>query len=213
LDPEGDKRRRLQQRKRFSELEDAQELLMLLVQRLRDSDNKDTVHLLNFIRNNASLEEIQEFLQQDSMRHFSDDIPELIDVQQAISRLRSADPQSGRSYLDVGSLNEKPLYSVPAKPWTDITGDVRLVSHLVSVWFTWDLPVASCIDIECFIDAMQSGNEKSQYCSPFLVNSMLASAAVSDSDCSSGLEKKVSTDNNLHRAFADIQNYSRILGS
>lgn len=152
---------------------------MLLVQRLRESDRKDAVHLLNFIRKNASLEEIQQFLQQDSMRQISDIIPELIDVQQAISRLRSSHAHSGRG-LDVGSLSEEPLHSVPAKPWTDVTDDARLVSHLVSIWFTWNSPVSSCIDVECFVEAMQSANEGSQYCSPFLVNSLLASAAVSD---------------------------------
>ena len=180
MDPEGDKRRRLQQRKRINELESSQELLMLLVQRLRDSDRKDAVHLLNFIRGNATLEEIQEFLQRDAMSQISDISPELIEVQQAISQLQDAAPLSGpRSFL-IESLDDKPLFSVPAKPWTNITDDARLVSHLVSIWATWNSPLASCIDIKCLVEAMQTADENSPYCSPFLVNSLLASADVGD---------------------------------
>jgi hypothetical protein len=67
-------------------------------------------------------------------------------------------------YLDIHSritlekLCDIPLVQVPAKPWTAVTDDGQLVSHLVSLYFTWDNP--------------------SEFCTPLLVNSVLAMASV-----------------------------------
>lgn len=67
-----------------------------------------------------------------------------------------------------------------AKPWTSVAGD-RLVSHLISSFFSWDDPcVYTFLDRELFIRDMRSGNRsQSQFCSPLLVNALCALRSVS----------------------------------
>lgn len=85
------------------------------------------------------------------------------------------------------SLCDIPLFSVPAKPWTEVTADNDLVSHLVSLYFTWDHPCGQYIDQALFLEHMKQGDLDSQFCTPLLVNSLLAMASVRcsiDSCCS-----------------------------
>jgi hypothetical protein len=70
------------------------------------------------------------------------------------------------------------LYKVPAKPWTRLTDDDDLVSHLISLYLEWVNPFFRVLEEDLFIKAMQSGDFNSEYCSPFLVNAMLAYACV-----------------------------------
>lgn len=53
------------------------------------------------------------------------------------------------------------------------------VSHLISLWFSWSRPFYNWIDRELFLGDMRSGNLKSKFCSPFLVQCILAEACVS----------------------------------
>ncbi|KXG54107.1 Transcription factor [Penicillium griseofulvum] len=80
------------------------------------------------------------------------------------------------------SLCDIPLFEVPAKPWTKVTDDDYLVSHLVSLYFTWDHPCSQFLDQRIFLEHMKRGHRKSDFCTPILVNSLLAMAsAYSDS--------------------------------
>jgi hypothetical protein len=72
----------------------------------------------------------------------------------------------------------KPLFKVPAKPWTRLTDDDDLVSHLISLYLEWVNPFFRVLEEDLFIEAMQAGDFNSEYCSPFLVNAMLACACV-----------------------------------
>lgn len=69
-------------------------------------------------------------------------------------------------------------YRVPAEPWTTVTGDADLVSHLVSLYFTWDYPFHAFLDRDVFLNHMRKGNTMSEFCSPFLVNALLTNACV-----------------------------------
>ena len=71
-----------------------------------------------------------------------------------------------------------PLYRLRAQPWTNVTTNDHLVSHLISYHFTWDAMFSLLIDRDCFLEAMARGDLECSYCSPFLVNSMLALACV-----------------------------------
>lgn len=84
------------------------------------------------------------------------------------------------------SLCDIPLFRVPAKPWTEVTDDNDLVSHLVSLYFTWDHPCAQFVDQGIFLDHMKRGDLCSEFCSPLLVNSLLSIASVCAITCSSG---------------------------
>ncbi|CEJ59229.1 hypothetical protein PMG11_07860 [Penicillium brasilianum] len=76
------------------------------------------------------------------------------------------------------SLCDIPLFRVPARPWTGVTDDSDLVSHLVSLYFTWDHPCAQFVDQGIFLDHMRRGDLSSEYCSPLLVNTLLSIASV-----------------------------------
>lgn len=73
----------------------------------------------------------------------------------------------------------EPPCKVPANPWTTLTTDDSLVSHLVSIFLEWVNPSWRLVEEDLFVEAMQSGDLNSEYCSPFLVNAILSLAAVS----------------------------------
>ncbi|KAJ9492298.1 hypothetical protein VN97_g902 [Penicillium thymicola] len=80
------------------------------------------------------------------------------------------------------SLCDIPLFEVPAEPWTKVTDDNYLVSHLVSLYFTWDHPCSQFLDQRIFLEHMKLGDRRSEFCTPLLVNSILSMAsAYSDS--------------------------------
>lgn len=76
------------------------------------------------------------------------------------------------------NLCDIPIFRVPARPWTEITDDNELVSHLVSLYFTWDHPCAQFVDHGVFLDHMKRGDINSEFCTPLLVNSLLSMASV-----------------------------------
>ena len=80
--------------------------------------------------------------------------------------------------ITLENLCDVPLFEVPAKPWTEVTDDSDLVSHLVSLYFTWDHPSAQFLDQGLFLRDMRTGSLESEFCSPVLVNSMLSMACV-----------------------------------
>lgn len=92
--------------------------------------------------------------------------------------------ESSRAALDpyarvtLESLCDIPLFNVPAKPWTEVTDDRNLVSHLVSLYFTWDHPCGQVVDQRVFLDHMKRGDLDSEFCTPLLVNSLLSMASV-----------------------------------
>lgn len=80
--------------------------------------------------------------------------------------------------VSLETLCDVPLFNVPAKPWTSVTDDDDLVSHLVSLYFTWDHPCAQFVEQGTFLEHMKQGQLDSEFCSPFLVNSILSVASV-----------------------------------
>lgn len=88
------------------------------------------------------------------------------------------------SRITLENLVDIPLFQVPARPWTNVTDDDNLVSHLISLYFTWDHPCWQLVDQKVFLSHMETGDLGSQYCTPFLVNSILAMASVCYQCCS-----------------------------
>jgi hypothetical protein len=80
--------------------------------------------------------------------------------------------------VSLESLCDIPLFEVPAKPWTLVTDDDYLVSHLVSLYFTWDHPCSQFLDQRTFLTHMKQGDSRSEFCTPLLVNSLLSLASV-----------------------------------
>lgn len=80
--------------------------------------------------------------------------------------------------MDIHYLCDEAPINVPAQPWTEVTRDRDLVSHLVSLYFTWDYPFNSFLDERVFLKHMATADLGSQFCSPFLVNALLSNACV-----------------------------------
>lgn len=176
IDEHSDNRRRSTLKRKLDSLEDDRELLIRLVETLRDSGDTRISALLNLIRSNASLTELKSYINEQLCRPQS---PELAKAHDEISRLHEATSRTCRSVLDVKRLCDQPVSRVPAKPWTTVTDDDGLVSHLISLYFTWYHPCFPWMDRDIFIRDMKGGNVKSQFCSPFLVNAILAAGCVS----------------------------------
>lgn len=69
-------------------------------------------------------------------------------------------------------------FRVPAKPWTNLTADDALVSHLVTVFLNYPNIYWRYVEEDLFIHSMQRG-VPSELCSPFLVNAICALACLS----------------------------------
>ena len=75
-------------------------------------------------------------------RHF---LPE--DLERSFDLLEMDDEEGGSDHpatmsahraLSISRLCDIPLYAGPACPWTTVTDDNGLVSHLISLYFTWN---------------------------------------------------------------------------
>lgn len=135
------------------------------------------------IRNHASLDEVRGYL----TRVLANAQPSLQDQQDALHRLEglrrgieveSEPPRFRPQIMDIRYLCSSAPYRVPAKPWTSVTDDDDLVSHLVSLYLVWDYPFFAFFDSKTFVKHMAMGNTESDFCSPFLVNALLANACV-----------------------------------
>ncbi|QIX02099.1 hypothetical protein AMS68_007616 [Peltaster fructicola] len=67
------------------------------------------------------------------------------------------------------------LRSTRASMWTSITSNDALVHHLLELYFLHEYPMVSCLHVDLFLADMKSGRR--EYCSPLLVNAVLASAS------------------------------------
>ncbi|RLL94262.1 hypothetical protein CFD26_101717 [Aspergillus turcosus] len=175
FDASADKRRRGALKRKVTQLEEKEDLLVRLVSTLRESGTRRTIQLLNLIRSNASLAEIQLYIDT-QLKSELEQTPELIEVCNEIQRFEQMGSRTRRRILDAQRASVEPLFRVPAAPWTTVTVDDDHVSHLILLWFTWVHPFYNWIDRDLFLRDMQSGKLDSKFCSPFLVNAILADA-------------------------------------
>lgn len=78
---------------------------------------------------------------------------------------------------EVPSHVDSPVFKLPATPWTAVSDNPALVSHLVSLYFAWSHPFYNFIDRDAFLSDMV--HLQKTYCSPLLVNAILTQACVS----------------------------------
>ncbi|KAF6810781.1 nitrate assimilation regulatory protein [Colletotrichum sojae] len=65
-----------------------------------------------------------------------------------------------------------PDMKLPPENWTNITEDGSLVQHLLALYFCWEYPTFASLSKEHFLRDFQNGVHR--YCSPILVNALLA---------------------------------------
>jgi len=83
---------------------------------------------------------------------------------------------SGPGNVPTGHI-DTPIYNVPAKPWTSVSDNPALISHLISLYFAWSHPFYNFIEKDLFLSDMM--HSQKTYCSALLVNAVLAQACVS----------------------------------
>lgn len=183
-----DQRRRVAAKRTADELNYHRDLLNDLFKLIRAADEPHALRLLDIIRRDASAEEIRAYIyetlsmidQRPSRHPGGEDqgvVHKLEDFRQMVN-VEGAGPSFRRKVMDIHFLCDEAPCKVPAKPWTSVTEDDDLVSHLVSLYFTWDYPFYTFLDRDVFLAHMAAGNLESEFCSPFLVNAILANACV-----------------------------------
>jgi hypothetical protein len=155
-----------------------------MIQSFRSLPPDRIEYLLSVIRSTDSLEEIAIALEVNMAevrgegRAAARTVQELREAVVEADRQEDNNPKKRRMVMSIQSLSDEPLFDLPAKPWTNVTDDEHFVSHLVSLYFTWEHAACHIIDRELFLEDMKSGRLDSQCCSPLLVNALLATACV-----------------------------------
>lgn len=182
IDEDSDQRRKRVLKRKLETLEAKGTLLDQLVLTLQNSDRTVAAQVVNLIRSHATLDEIRAYIDDILERPKLEKTPELIEVCSGVQKWHDTQKRAraDRPRVDHRELSDIVLFHVPARPWTNVTEDDEFVSHLMSLWFTWSHPFLNWIDRDLFIESMQSGDLDSPYCSPFLVNIILADACVSE---------------------------------
>ncbi|KAL4779790.1 fungal-specific transcription factor domain-containing protein [Aspergillus varians] len=147
---------------------------------IRSNDQAGAQPLLDLIRNGATFPEAQCYLDQTLHGVLTPERALSTAVQGGSLRagyeVESSAPAFRSKVMDVHYLCDFAPVKVPAHPWTTVTDDDALVSHLISLYFAWDYPFYAIVDSEVFIKHMQIGNLQSDFCNPYLVNALLANA-------------------------------------
>lgn len=165
-----DGRRRAARKRNVEELELKRDALDTILEALRQSDDQHVQHLLGLIRSNAPLEDVIQYATTHE-NHFPEE--QLASLAVAIDT-----GLSRKAVMSISALCDSPPIKVPARPWTTVTSDDSLVSHLVSTYFTWYHHTYPTLVEDRFIADMQGGNLDCTFCSPLLVNAVLAAACV-----------------------------------
>lgn len=172
-----DGRRKMAWKRKVEELESDNRSLPDLLDAIRTGEDDQVDKLVAFIRSQASQAEVVDYVASNFTKP-----PSAIDHEEERSKssTRQQSPLSHQVRLP-SSIQYflRPWISVPAKPWTTITDDDELVSHLVSLWFTWRHWCYPFIERDGFVSAMRSKDVESAVCTPSLVNMILADACVS----------------------------------
>jgi hypothetical protein len=187
IDETLDLRRKIATKRAINDLEHHKELLVGMVEFLRRADPSKIEQLLVLIRNDASLEEIASVVLDPTFEDTLDAMTESESQDNSTfggsdlssQRLQSLGSSSGHGPIPLERLCDVPLFNIKAEPWTNVTDDNQVVSHLVSLYFTWEHPCCQIFDQSLFLQHLIAGKLDVSFCSPFLVNSLLAVASVS----------------------------------
>lgn len=198
-----DGRRRAARKRSVEELELKRDALDTILDAFRQSDDASVQTLLSMIKNNVPLDDIIQYALVHTENLNMSDIP--LASLTATSSTSTDSRNSRRSVLSINALCDTPTIRVLASPWTSVTDDNDLVSHLISTYFAWYHPAYPCVIQDLFVEAMNSQELGTIFCCPLLVNSMLAIACVSFS------ARHNIAQANFHSIFPTIPVFSKIL--
>lgn len=183
-----DGRSRTARKRKVEDLENDSNLLNDLLQTVQNSSDEHAASILALMRSDAPTSEIKlsmkrklresglvqsaETSASQLVRDTGDNLKKGISV----STLIHNQPPNLNPTSKAARLIDSPPIRVPLHPWTSVTTDEVFVCHALSSWLMWDKPFYNWIDEDLFLRDMRKGEVQSQFCSPFLVNALLAYA-------------------------------------
>lgn len=156
--------------------------LGIIVASIRSSSDLEVADIVQQIRADENLEAIADSLRKNMLlprrsdsHSFEGDLSDIIG-KSFLSQSGETRHFGHTSSLGLVSHEEaQPIRNlIPPESWTRVTRDAALVGHLMSLYFCWQHPVFVLLSQECFLHDMSKGRTK--YCSPLLVNALLAVA-------------------------------------
>ncbi|KAI2897588.1 hypothetical protein CBS63078_7910 [Aspergillus niger] len=177
FDLEEDMPRKLAHKRKIEKLEEERNDLLQLIKTLQNSSDAKAMQVLNLIRSKTPLSKIKLYIDKNISEPERETAPSLAEIYNQTSMLENGNKRTySHRALTIQRLVDIPVYRIPAAPWTSVTESDDFVSHLISLWLTWSYPFYNWIDRELFLRDAQEGKLNSQFCSPFLVNCILAEA-------------------------------------
>jgi len=186
FDETTDLRRKVAAKRTLEELYETRKTLDNILEALRCADQSELGALQTLVRNSASLTDISCHLesrisQVQLQRPLHDPRSEaLVQARQQVQDLQGSGlgPDAIRKFRRLQPAD--PIVDVPAEPWTNVTNDNHLVSELISLFLTWLQPhLCHFVNRDLFLRDMKRGDLDCEFCSPFLVNGILAECCVS----------------------------------
>lgn len=147
-------------RKRVHDENTTNEMLHTIIESIRTNNARSNEELLGLIRSGARTSDIAQRAAEISSR-----------AENTLKRLRGT--------TDGDTPTDEPVVRIPAQPWTTVTKDDDAVSHLFSIYLTWQHQTYPAFDPDIVIRETRLKQSSSLYCSKFLINAVLASACVS----------------------------------
>jgi Fungal specific transcription factor domain len=77
--------------------------------------------------------------------------------------------------LRANVIEQEPQEQILQDPWTVVTSSSEIIENLLSMYFCWEFPNFVCISKKHLFEDFRIGRRR--YCSPLLVNAMLALGA------------------------------------
>ena len=118
-------------KRKLEELEYRSEALEKLLLSFRDGSSEQSQELLKLIQRSAPLEEVVSFINQTNAEISTEDGAALI------ATLHPEVVTAVRKMPSLTELCDNPPVQVQAAPWTNVTADSQVVSHLVSTYINW----------------------------------------------------------------------------
>ena len=148
---------------------------------MRSSTNAEVAELVQQIRADEDLDSIAESLKKNvtlpersSAKSAEGDLSNLIG-RPSIDAMGVAKHYGHTSSLGLVSDGEhSPVHLQTSEVWTRVTRDTTFLEHLLDMYFCWAHPFYVLFSKKLFLDDMDK--RRSKYCSPLLVNALLAFA-------------------------------------
>lgn len=182
-DPDGDHRRKGALRKEIRELKAQKDEQSTILDAIRNGSEADVDDVIQLIRTNPDepYEAIADSIKKMSLG--SSKKPEMPTLEGELAEFGKSADKAGeiRHYGHTSNLtwvgSEEHIPATPVNQvgtWTTVTTDGELVKHLLSLYFSWSHPFYLLFPEEVFWYGLS--NKKLKYCSPMLVNAVLAVA-------------------------------------